>query len=597
MRSRGPLALALLAVVTVMLLVGYLLVPGDQDGQPSSAPTGNPAPTTPETQGPLADAPGDERASTEERPRTRPMRPAAQGAPNIMLVLMDDMRYDELKYTPNLRRYVTSRGLEFKNAFSPFPLCCPARASLVTGEYAHNHRVLYHLAPYGFGVLDDSVSIATAMQQAGYETGFTGKYLNLYGKQDSLVTGRPSIDYIPRGWSEWRAGLDTGWSAESRFAGSTYNYFAFTQNVNGVTTSNAGEYSSTVIGEDVTEMIDAFEDPERPWFVWANPVAPHHGNPVEEDDPVDFVTADGRRVSYQTPARPDWVKGLLDDEIPQAPGLPATISPERDLSDKPRVMRGQPEVAPEEREKLRDLTRQRAESVYAWDREFGRIVQGLKARGEYDDTVFVFTSDNGYFLGEHRIRSGKTKPHEPSLRVPLVVAGPGIPAGERYAPVTTADVTRTLLDLARAPEGALPGQDGASQVGLFERDQPWRYPILTEAIMPAVRIQQPGFESGLTTIGVRTGRYKFVRYGNGDEELYDLATDPLELDSRHDDPAYAATRERLLAVWARYRNCRGPGCQAPLPADLQVGVEGLRSQWRTYQQQNLAHFGVTMDVD
>ena len=112
--------------------------------------------------------------------------------PNIVLVMADDMRVDDMRYAPNLRRLVGRNGLTFRNSFSPYPLCCPARASLLTGSYAHNHHVWWHARPYGYAVFDDSHTVATALRAAGYRTGLVGKYLNGYGTMRSLVTGRPS---------------------------------------------------------------------------------------------------------------------------------------------------------------------------------------------------------------------------------------------------------------------------------------------------------------------------------------------------------------------------------------------------------------------
>jgi N-acetylglucosamine-6-sulfatase len=200
-------------------------------------------------------------------------------------------------------------------------------------------------------------------------------------------------------------------------------------------------------------------------------------------------------------------------------------------------------------------------------------VATLKATGEYDDTVIMFTSDNGYFLGEHRVRQGKLKPHEPSLRVPFVVAGPGVPHGRRYDPVTTEDVTATILDLAgaRPPHPA----DGASLVPSFAHDRGWRVPVLTEgrddarvfALPPAQRTA--GFDDVRTTIGIRTARWKYVRYDDGDGELYDLDRDPNELRSRYGDPAYARVQARLQQVWLHYKDCDGAACRAPMPQALQ----------------------------
>ena len=123
--------------------------------------------------------------------------------PNIIVVMADDMRTDDLRFMPSVRRLLVGRGLNFRNSFSPYPLCCPARASFLTGRYAHNHHVYSHAKPYGFQSFDDHATIATALQQSGYQTGFVGKYLNGYGAERSLVTGGPSFRYVPAGWTDW----------------------------------------------------------------------------------------------------------------------------------------------------------------------------------------------------------------------------------------------------------------------------------------------------------------------------------------------------------------------------------------------------------
>ena len=131
------------------------------------------------------------------------------------------------------------------------------------------------------------------------------------------------------------------------------------------------------------------------------------------------------------------------------------------------------------------MERQRAESLYAWDVEFGRIVQRLKDTGQFHDTLIVFTSDNGYYTGEHRQRLGKIKPHEPVIHVPLLVAGPEVPHGVRYAPVTTFDLTATILDIAGGPP--LPGWTGRPSAGLlYGADRGWSYPMLTEGLLKDV---------------------------------------------------------------------------------------------------------------
>jgi arylsulfatase A-like enzyme len=519
--------------------------------------------------------------------------PAAPGPakPNILVVMLDDMRSDEIRFAPNARRYVRERGLDFRNSFSPYPLCCPARASFLLGQYAHNHGVLYHDPPYGFGAIDDHLTLAGRLQQAGYQTALVGKYLNRYGEQRSRVTGRPSEHYVPAGWTDWMAGLETPFPAGSRNDGNTYDYYAFTQNVNGRTVPHRGQYSSSVIGRQVRGLIGRYHRTDKPFFLWVNPVAPHHGLPVEPDDPPSYLEAQGYRQQFLTPARPDWVKGRFDRQIGHASGQPVHGPAEADVSDKPRNVRKWLETTPTERVRLRDVTRQRAESIYAWDVEFGKIVRRLERTGEYDDTVIVFTSDNGYYLGEHRQRLGKIKAHEPVLHVPLLVAGPGVQRGVRYHPITTMDLTATVLDLAGAR--GLPAMDGVSRLATMTGpDQPWTAPVVTEGLITDVR-RRPGngLPPGLTTSGLRTGGYKLIRYANGDAELYDLMADPNELTSVWAEPGHAGVRRELVALWEKYRSCRGAACRAPLPAHLQKSPEWLAKQDAKATRDQKAYYG------
>jgi arylsulfatase A-like enzyme len=197
----------------------------------------------------------------------------------------------------------------------------------------------------------------------------------------------------------------------------------------------------------------------------------------------------------------------------------------------------------------------------------------------------MFTSDNGYLLGEHRLRMGKTLPYEPALRVPLLVAGPEVPQGERFDPVKTADLSATILDLAhaRAPHPA----DGLSMRDNFRNgDRGWRVPVLTEALVigpGGVAAPAPGatgFPNALTTVGVRTARYKLIRWATGAVELYDLARDPHELRNVAALSRYGDVRRRLTAVWWHLYDCRAASCARPLPRGLSVGPERLATLTR-----------------
>jgi arylsulfatase A-like enzyme len=522
----------------------------------------------------------------------------ASGAdrPNIGVVMADAMRTDELRYMPAVRRLVADQGLTFRNSFSPFPLCCPARASFLTGRYAHNHQVLSHTAPYGFGAFDDSRTLATALRRGGYRKAFVGKYLNGYGKQRSLVTGERSLRYVPGGWTDWYAAVEP--PRGSGISGGTYNYLNTPFNINGrLDTSHRGEYQTNVLGRFSRELVTGYSRIDQPFFLYLSSVAPHFGGPREADDPAPVRRLDGRWSRFRTPGRPAWVRGRFDDRITRAPGLPSDGGPsEADVSDKPAPFSALPEINAKERRALTELARQRAEAVHVLDREVSGLVRTLKATGEWRDTVLMVTSDNGYFLGEHRMRTGKIRAHEPSLRVPFVIRGPGIPRGERFDPVTTPGLTATIAELAgvRPP---LPG-DGVSVMPAFGADQGWSIPVLTEGLLDGgasgaagASRRAAGFTDPRNTIGLRTARYKFTRYANGGTELYDLDRDPNELETRAEDPAYAGLRGRLAELWYAYKDCAGAECLTPLPADLRHDPGEVRTSTNLHSRGVRARHG------
>jgi N-acetylglucosamine-6-sulfatase len=524
----------------------------------------------------LSAAPG---TSREAVPVASPQSaPAQSGRPNILVVMTDDMRIDELRYMPNVRAHLLSRGVEWRNSFSPYPLCCPARASFLTGRHVHNHRVYSHRKPWGYQAFDDSWTLAGALQRSGYRTAYIGKYLNGYGPDSpkAAPARRHSYTYVPRGWTQWRASPDGSPFRESDpRAGGTYRYFDLSLNVNGRIVGHGGEYSSAVIADNANQVIDRFSKRAGPWFLMVNSVAPHTGGPHEADDPAAISKPGGGLIRTPTPARPDWVKHHFDARIQHSPGVRADGGPaEADVSDKMALTRRLREPGSAEKVALREHARQRAEALFALDRGLGRMFDRLRAVGEYADTILVFTSDNGYLLGEHRWRNVKVLPYEASLRVPLLMAGPSIPVGVvRDAPVSTVDLTATVLDWANA---WLASVDGRSVIPDLTSNRGWRHAVLTEGVFPHLRRRlgpSDGFGDPLSEFGVRTARYKFVRYVNGEVELFDLLEDPLELRSVDADPDYASVLQQLVDLWNAYRTCQGVSCRMPLPAPLQTAPD------------------------
>jgi arylsulfatase A-like enzyme len=374
---------------------------------------------------------------------------------------------------------------------------------------------------------------------------------------------------VPAGWSDWHGLLQVPYPVGA----GTYHYFHPVLNRNGTVASYEGQYQTTLLGRIARDVVRGSAG-DQPFFMYLSTLAPHDGLPHEADD-LDYVRRDnGTEAWFPTPARPAWARGSADALVDRSPGIPVSGEPEADVSDKPRSVQMPPLNAAEIEAEAR-VTRQRAESLFVLDLEVARLVDTLRDTGELEDTVLVFTSDNGYFLGEHRKRMGKKLPYEPSIRVPLVLAGPGVPPGTRYDPVKTPDLTATIVDLAgaRAPHPA----DGTSLLWTIRNgDRGWSVPVVTEAIADRATAggtraaAKRGFGDARTTIGLRTARYKFIRWASGAVELYDLENDPNELSNLARDAAYAEVRDRLTRLWWRYRDCVASECAAPLPALFRV---------------------------
>ncbi|CAB4948336.1 unannotated protein [freshwater metagenome] len=543
--SAGPLVVLALALIAALL------------GAVATSPTG----------------------AAEQPPRADPA--LSDDRPNIVLVMADDMRADDLRFAPSIRRLVARRGVRFENSFSSYPLCCPARASLYTGVYPHNHGVMWHLRPFGYGSFDDSRTLATSLSEAGYRTGFVGKYLNGYGSMRAKTTGRPSWKHVPDGWTDWIGALDN--PGGHRFHGDTYNYFDTAYNVDGrIDNRYRGRYQTHVVGDFSVRLAKKYARSDRPFFLNVNYVAPHHGGPREDDDIRWIRRRDGRMEEYESPARPAGVRGRFDSAVSHGAGVPRSGRLERDVSDKPTYFSKLPDANHRELTALRELTRQRAEAISVMDAQVRRLVKALERSGAWERTVFVFTSDNGYFLGEHRKRTGKTRAHEPSLRVPLVASGPGIPRGERrYDPITTVDLTATIVDLADADAPMEP--DGASRLQtMLGGDRGWDSPVLTESAIPG---RAAGWSKGRTSVGVRTSQYSLILNGPWSNELYDLVADPLQEHNVYADPAHAAARQQLRDVVTQIQDCSGDSCRPPLPSGLAAGptlvADRTQHYWRS----------------
>jgi N-acetylglucosamine-6-sulfatase len=500
--------------------------------------------------------------------------------PNIVVIMVDDMRRDELRYMPATTRLVGQAGVTFRNALTPDPLCCPSRASFLTGLYAHNHRVFDIVPPWGFTAFDDRSTLATWLHDAGYRTTYLGKYLNGYGEMPPPgATEGASTSYVPPGWDSWRAALDGGLPAGDPMRGSTYEMFDTTLSEDGLGfESLAGRYQTRAFGDISERIIRASARSARPFLFFASYVAPHNARPLEVDDPGVVTRDDGESVRFGTPARPHVVRGRFDEAISD---VPARAWNDVDMSDRPAYLRDAPPFNTAELDAILESARQRAEALWVVDRQVKRTVEALSDTGLLEDTYVVFTSDNGYFLGEQRIRSGKVLPHDPSIRVPLLIRGPDVPGGQhRNDPFTSVDVAPTLASLA----GITPPVpvDGVSLAGVVRRgDKGWVRGVLTESA-PLEGLVRDTDESGgpledgeepdvRSLLGVRTARYLYVDVATGERELYDMVVDPQQTDNVAGEPSYARVQALLAEVLAELRSCDAAECRVPLPPALVVG--------------------------
>ncbi|MGH3028971.1 MAG: sulfatase family protein, partial [Gaiellaceae bacterium] len=354
--------------------------------------------------------------------------PAAQASPNVVVIMTDDQTVESMRVMTNVRRLLRDRGATFSQSFVTFALCCPSRATFLTGQYAHNHGVLGNAPPTGgYAKLDHTNTLPVWLQQAGYYTAHLGKYLNGYGRTDPRE--------IPPCYDEWRGSVDP----------STYRFYDYTLNENGTLNTYGRVYQTDLYARKAVNIINRRAPQAQPFFLSVAFLAPHSGGPREPDDPVGQATP--------VPA-PRHRNDFASAPLPRPPGFN-----ERNVSDKPVGIRNRPLLGPARIAKIRENYQQRLESILAVDEAVARIVAALRSTGELDETLIVFTSDNGFFHGEHRVPAGKVLVYEPSVRVPLIIRGPSVPAGARRSSlVANIDLAPTILDAANARPGRR--QDG-----------------------------------------------------------------------------------------------------------------------------------------
>jgi N-acetylglucosamine-6-sulfatase len=446
--------------------------------------------------------------------RAEPLASIAE-RPNIVVIMTDDQTVESLRVMGNVKRLLVDRGAKFVNSFVALSMCCPSRATFLTGQYAHNHGVLTNTG--GYTKLDHSSTLAVWLQNAGYNTVHLGKYLNGYNYRHVDPTE------VPAGWTGWHASVGS----------SSFRYYGYTLNENGRLVTYERGYQTDVYARKAAKIILRRAAQAKPFFLWVAFGAPHSAPPREPGDLWAPVPA---------PRHHDY---FASERLPKPPGFN-----ERNVSDKPVRIRTRPRITPEEIAAIREKYQQRLESLLAVDEAVARITRALRDSGELAKTLIVFTSDNGFLHGEHRVGSGKVLLYEPSIRVPLIVRGPGIPAGLRLTqPVANIDLAPTIVEATGATAGR--DMDGRSLLPLFQ-----------DATIRLDRDLLIEGEPGANNFSaIRTARYLYAEHSSGERELYDLAADPYQRKSLHADPTYDAIEEDLAVRLAALRVCAGETCR------------------------------------
>ncbi len=462
-----------------------------------------------------------ERVSAATPPAAAPSARARR--PNILVVFTDDMRADDMRYMPRTRRLIGRRGTTFTRGLSENPLCCPFRATLLTGQYTHNNGVLSNKGrDGGYAALRPRRTLNVTMRERGYRTAYIGKYLNGYPGREA---GRARRHHVPPGWSQWHSPVQGTYAPHRRL-----------MNHNGRLRWRTG-HADDYYGQLSSQVITRLARQREPFFATVSYLAPHR------------MRVRGQWAPPQPPTRH---RGSLRGKMPP---LRSGAFNEADVSDKPAHVRALPRLGKEQRQEVRTLRRLRAESLQAVDQAVAQNIAALRRTGELRNTVVAFTSDNGYLLGEHRV-VGKVVPYEESVRVPLMIRGPGFRSGRSATLVGAVDLASTVAHAARITQDLPHPVDGRDLRRLDGR-------ILLEAgaqLMRGVKLGANGPDSR-SYVGVRTERYTYVRYATGEEELFDLRRDRHQETSVHDDPEHADDLAALRADTRRLEDCVGTDCR------------------------------------
>lgn len=449
----------------------------------------------------------------------------APAQPNVLLILVDDQTTQTFKpgFMPHVFGDIVNPGTRFTNGLAAPPLCCPDRAGVLTGQYAHDNGVFGNHPGYP-DLTDKTNTLPVWLRRAGYRTGFIGKFLNGFdqGKARGVAPGFDT-------WFELHGAKE--YNDFDVSTGGSIKHFG----------TSPHDYSTDAFTRRARQFIGG--NSAKPFFLWLAYNAPHDARSDSGPCAGDFPQP-RTRDDYQTYRHASFGKTAAFDE--------------RDVGDKPAWISRRPRLAPKDLKRISFRYRCTLATVARLDHDVGALIAHLKADGELDNTIVLYLSDNGLMSGQHRIVQGKEYPYEPDLQVPFAIRVPAAYRTSEQAPtesgvVSNVDVAATLLDFAgAAPSCAEPGHcrvlDGRSMSPLLGGSEAWPADRAAIAEITGVRTK---YEA------IRAEHSVYVDYGSGQHELYDLQADPFELHNLAGEPSAAGLESDLKSRLQTLEHCAG----------------------------------------
>jgi N-acetylglucosamine-6-sulfatase len=482
------------------------------------------------------------------KPPTGPPLPTTTATPppktNVVRILTDDQDITSVAVMAKAQQLLAAKGVTYTQASVSLSLCCPSRATHLTGQYTHNHNVWDNYGTTGgyehFAQPENS--LAPWLQASGYKTAHVGKYMNGYAA--SLA------NQVPPGWDDWFTIIDP--------ASEAYPYYNYSISDNGTTRAYGAadtDYLTDVFADRAVSTLHTMATSGQPFFLDYWPTAPHYGKGRNGG------TALGPAVApkYES-ANPGVRAPRTNNYRPAVNGIPQGL---REIGAATEAL-----FPPDQIDQILDDTyRDYVNSLLSVDDSIERLVNELQASGQLDNTLIIFTSDNGYMWGNHGLYNFKWEPYEESVRVPLIMRGPGIPQGvTSNRPVSNIDIVPTILQAT----GVLAGRvvDGKAMLPYAtdpNADQDRAVLIESTMFDPTSNRQFTGPYDVPRFKAVRTNGFQYTEWFDGFVELFDLQSDPTEMHNLADDPNYAANRSLLAAAVAQLATCAGANCQVSVP--------------------------------